>query len=751
MKLTSIFSITKKDLMSYFDSPTAYIILVIFLLLWQFLFFRDAFIIAEASLRNLLVYVPWLFIVLIPAITMGSFANEQSDGTLEFLLTHPLKGIELVVGKFLAAFIFVAVALAFMFPIAFSFDQFGEIDWGVVLGQYIGALLLAAVFISLGIFVSSLLANQISALLVSVAACFLLVIIGLELVTLSVPGQLATLFERLSALTHFLSITRGVIDLRDLWYFLSAVAIFLSLSYLQLLRLRVGNQKHVYRSYVVAVGLFIGIAVLLNIVGERIPGRFDLTEEKAYELSPVTREILSSLDDVVTIKLYASSELPAQLRPILRDTKDILRDYQLFSNGNIQVDIRDPNTDDQVVREANSLGIREVQFNVIGQEELQLKRGYLGLAVLHEGQNEAIPIINTAVDLEYQLTSFIKKLSTDDKKNIGFLIGHGEKDLNTDYSLWSNELTKLYGVSNITLGDSEADVESQLTSDIDALVIAGPTEEISAEQRTELIDYFQTGGSLFFLVDGISVNDASLLVSQNNNSLVDFLPNFGVNLGQDVVFDLRSNETVNFGGVDGNNYVLQYPFWPRVVADPNTNSTLTKKIRSLVLPWPSSLEIDQAKLEEENLTANSLFVTTEYAGAQVGNFNIEPNQQSLPSNLRQLVMGVSVIGSDQADSERVPRAIIVGDSDFLTNNFVSNTPENLAFGIESLAWLSQEQSLAEIQLKQRQVRTLLFQDDTQISLVRYGNMAIAAVVPLLFGLVRLVRRNSLKQQVYTYG
>src|SRR5690606_766816 len=120
-------------------------------------------------------------------------------------------------------------------------------------------------------------------------------------------------------------------------------------------------------------------------------------------------------------------------------------------------------------------------------------------------------------------------------------------------------------------------------------------------------------------------------------------------------------------------------------------------IRSLVLPWPSSLDLDQAKLEESNLTAQKLFVTTEYGGSQTGNFDIQPNQESLPSNLKQMLMGVSIIGEAETE-ERVPRAVVIGDSDFLTDNFVTNTPENLAFGLESIAWLTQEQSLAEIQL-----------------------------------------------------
>src|SRR5690606_23672867 len=146
------------------------------------------------------------------------------------------------------------------------------------------------------------------------------------------------------------------------------------------------------------------------------------------------------------------------------------------------------------------------------------KRGYLGLAVLYGGKTEIIPIINTAADLEYQLTSYIRKLTTDDKKTVAFLTGHGEKDLNTDYSVWSQELGKLYGIVQLSLAEEE---EQKLDDTISALVIAGPTQEIPTEEREKIFEYFNNGGSVLFLLDGVTVNQSALVASVNNNSLAD--------------------------------------------------------------------------------------------------------------------------------------------------------------------------------------------------------------------------------------
>ncbi|MFC1751499.1 ABC transporter permease subunit, partial [Pseudomonadota bacterium] len=319
MNISSTKTIVKKELKSFLNSPTAYIVLIIFLLLWEFLFFRNVFLFGEASLRILMGLVPWLFILLIPALTMGSISEENSTGTLEILLTHPVGLVELVIGKFIASLLFVTASLAFLFPIAYSLNRYGSLDWGVVFGQFFASVLLAGVIVSLGIFVSSLFTSQIASLLVSSTVTFLLIISGFEIVTLSLPPSVASIFEKLSLLTHFESMSRGVIDIRDIFYFLSAIIIFISLAYLQILKIRIGNQKTTFRQHQLGISLFVVIAVLLNIVGSRIPGRIDLTQNNIYTLSDATISTVSNLDDVVNIKLFATTELPAQLRPILRD------------------------------------------------------------------------------------------------------------------------------------------------------------------------------------------------------------------------------------------------------------------------------------------------------------------------------------------------------------------------------------------------------------------------------------------------
>ncbi len=739
INLKNIFAISKKEFKNYFDSPTAYIVITVFLLLWEFLFFRNAFLVGEASLRILMNFLPWLFLLFIPAITMGSISQEKSEGTLEFLLTHPIKDIELIFGKFIAALGFSALSLLFMFPVAISFSQFGNLDWGIVAGQYLGSLFLTSVLISLGIFVSSRFSSQIASLLVAAAISFFLTIAGFEIVTASLPPFISSFFERLSVLSHFESMTRGVIDLRDLWYFLSVIVIFLSLAYLELLKRRFGNRRSLYRSYQLGIALFIGIAVLTNIIGARIPGRIDLTQDGLYTLTATTKKTLSELKDVVNITLFASDELPAQLQPVLRDTKDILRDYQTFGKGTIVVSYKNPSGDQKAAQEAESLGVRQVQFNVIGQEEFQLKRGYLGLAVSYASKNESIPFIQDTSDIEYQLTSFIKKLTTKDKKKIVFLSGHGEKNLLNDYRLLSQELEKQFETQEITVDKEKKSIPENTA----ALVIAGPTQKINPDTRSAIKQYLDTGGSALFLIDSVNISPQVLSAFSNQQNFSDFLKEYGIEVRPDLAYDLRSNETVRFGG-GFISYALPYPFWVRAIA--TEDSPIVSRIESIILPWASTIALDDQKLKSAGFVGSKLFTTTKFGNRQQGNFSIAPDAQLSRENLGEQVVAVSAIKEGVAKQTRL---VVVGDSDFLTDQFVQQSPENIAFGMAAISWIGQEESLAGLRVKQKSERKLLFENPTQITLVKYGNMALALFLPAAFGAFRLMRRRNLRRLTYS--
>jgi ABC-2 type transport system permease protein len=219
-------TIFKKELKSYFISPVAYIVISIFLVMIGWMFFSTFFLEKQANLVKFFSLIPVFFAFVIPAITMRLFSEEINVGSYELLLTLPVSFKDIVMGKFLSAVVFVCIMLLPTLVYAITVSFFGTLDLGPVIGGYFGAILLAAAFSAIGLFTSSLTKNQVVAFIMSMTICFILTVI-LDFVIFFIPDALVGLFQYASANYHFRNIARGIIDSRDLIYFLSVAFIFL--------------------------------------------------------------------------------------------------------------------------------------------------------------------------------------------------------------------------------------------------------------------------------------------------------------------------------------------------------------------------------------------------------------------------------------------------------------------------------------------------------------------------------------------
>jgi len=225
-KIAPVRTIALRELRSYFDSLTAYVLLVLFLGFSGFftwLYGADIFLIGQASLQSFFAVAYWSLFLFIPALTMRMLAEEKKTGTIELLLTKAVTDRELVVGKFLACLGLIGIALAFTLPYYVTVANIGNIDHGAVWCGYLGLIFMSSVYISVGLFASSLTDNQIVAFLLAllIGLFFHLIV---EVLAGSFTGVVGTLFSSLSMSRHFDSISRGVIDTRDLLYFLSLTA-----------------------------------------------------------------------------------------------------------------------------------------------------------------------------------------------------------------------------------------------------------------------------------------------------------------------------------------------------------------------------------------------------------------------------------------------------------------------------------------------------------------------------------------------
>ena len=222
--------IFKKEFRTYFVSPIAYIVISIFLIVTGWFFFSTFFLFNQANLRNFFSLLPVVFAFVVPAVTMRLFSEELNVGSYEILLTMPVTYREVVLGKFLAGVAFVTAMLlpTLAYPVTITF--LGDLDWGPVVGGYVGAVLLGASFSAVGLFASSLTRNQIVAFIVGVAVCFALVLI--DKILFFLPSPLVGVLEYLGADYHFENISKGILDSRDIIYFLSVIFISLYATHL---------------------------------------------------------------------------------------------------------------------------------------------------------------------------------------------------------------------------------------------------------------------------------------------------------------------------------------------------------------------------------------------------------------------------------------------------------------------------------------------------------------------------------------
>ncbi|TDJ32378.1 MAG: ABC transporter permease [Gammaproteobacteria bacterium] len=231
--MKAVVTIFRRELVSYFSTPVAYVFIVIFLVLTGvFTFYIGNFYErGQADLIPFFSFHPWLYLFLIPAITMRLWAEERKSGTIELLLTLPVSMYQVVLGKFLAAWAFTGIALGLTFPIWITVNYLGDPDNGVIFAAYVGSFLMAGGFLSIGAAISALSRNQVVAFILTVVTCFMFLLAGFPLVLDFfygwAPQVLIDGIASLSFLTHYSSISKGVIDFRDFIYFVALISFFL--------------------------------------------------------------------------------------------------------------------------------------------------------------------------------------------------------------------------------------------------------------------------------------------------------------------------------------------------------------------------------------------------------------------------------------------------------------------------------------------------------------------------------------------
>ena len=507
-------------------------------------------------------------------------------------------------------------------------------------------------------------------------------------------------------------------------------------------------------SFSVFVLIIIGILAVINIISYQVFHRFDLTESKDYSISKTTKTMLKNLDDVVDIKLCFSRELPPNFINIRQEVKDILDEYKNYSSGKIKIEEIFPEDSPEAEQKMQQLGIPKLQFNIKEKDKFQAIGGYAGLAVYFGGKKEVIPVIQTSQNLEYEITTIIKKLTLEKIPTIAFATGHNEKSSVEGLINISEVLRKQYNITTVDLATGDL-----VGDDVDALIILGANVPFDDRSKYIIDQFLMRGGSLLIAQDGVSVSQGAAIA--NLADLNDILSSYGIKINADLVLDV-SNEAVNIP-TGFFPIIMNYPFWPKIL-EKNFNQDIptTANLETAFFPWASSVEILPERIGDKQVF--ELVNTTEESWTIKENFNLDPQQQFAPHGQKQNILAVSVSGKfssfyqdkdkPQKESEDVEVALaeefiseiengriaVIGDSEFAQDSFLSNS--NLILFQNIVDSLVLDHDLINIRSKGITSRPLKEMSDAERNSMKYFNIFGVTIIVIIFGVVRYNLRKK---------
>jgi len=551
----------RKEISGFFSSLTGYVVIAVFLWalngsIWLLKNPLNVISNGYATLQPLFFLAPWIFLFLVPAITMRMISEEKRSGTLDLLLTRPVSEFQIILAKFLASWALVLFSLiptlVWFWSVSRMASPAGNVDMGGTWGSYIGLLFLGGIYAAIGIFASSLTQNQVVAFILAVFLSFLM-FRGFEFVGNSAAsGKAALMISKVGIEYHYGSMSRGVLDSRDMLYFLLVAGLFI-MGARWVLKSRFKKRKILPELVVV-----FAVVILISWFSGMKFFRIDLTSEKRFTLSQSSRQLLKELDGVVYVRIYLEGEMPAEFIHFRNNIEDLMDECRAYAGGDLQYEF--VNLYDEPNEEVRSRMIGELYDRGLKVTSIQLKdrEGGSSTRILFPGAlvsygNFSMPVNllknNPALDhqtnlsnsmqtLEYEFMRAIHSLTLDHVPKIAFIEGHGELDSLQTHSLM-DELKNFFQVDR---GYIRGNLEALMN--YNALVIARPLGMFSEADKFAIDQYIMHGGKVLFFLDPVnpfadSLTGGTTVALANQVGLEDMLFKYGIRINYNLVADMQ--------------------------------------------------------------------------------------------------------------------------------------------------------------------------------------------------------------------
>lgn len=796
-----MFTLFRKEIAGFFSSLTGYIVMIVFLMansliMWVMPGQWNLLDSGYAGLDTLFVLSPWIFLFLVPAVTMRLFSEERRAGTLELLWSRPVSDGAVIYGKFLASVTLVLLALlpclVFVVSVWILGETPGNLDRGGTAGSFIGLLMLAAVYSAIGLFASSLTENQVIAFIIAAVLSFIM-FTGFDSLSM-VPG-LSSIGEEVSAMginEHYKSISRGVLDIRDVAYFVFVTVLFNEATRLTL-------RRSSWKKPLAIITSVAAVSLLISLVHIRV----DLTEDRRFTLAEPTRKILRDLEREVQVDVFLDGEMPVGFRKLRRSAAQYLDEFRVTSGRKVSYDFINPSgSSDRTEREnyhnlLMSRGLMPVNVMASDGEggrtqkkifpSLTVTSGETVIPVNFLRNNPSLPaetnLLHSTEGLEYEIIQAIATATADTIHTVAFIEGHGELEeaYVADLTL---ELAKFYNIDRGVIGGRPGIIDRYA-----AIIIAAPKRAFDEKDKFIIDQYIMNGGRVLWLaeevrVDADSLTAGSTVALYEPLSFSDMLFRYGARINPVIIQDtdcmLIPLKVTNPGGES--QYVpvpwIYYPLLRPSDAHPVTRNlnrvkaefagtvdtvgrdpgikksillTTSGQTRTVTPPLVISLEEADEMPPQEMFSAGALPVAVLLEGSFPSVFTNRMTE-SLMGEAGKTILTVS----------KPTKMIVVADGDIIRNEvswsggvaepltlgldrYTMQTFGNKDFLVNSINYLVHDNGL--IEMRSREIKPRLL-DQARIKSQRTMWQLVNTLVPVMLIILAGVAYNRLKRRYY---
>ena len=490
----------------------------------------------------------------------------------------------------------------------------------------------------------------------------------------------------------------------------------------------------------------IAIVVVLNLIFYNLFFRLDFTADQRYTLSTATKNVLTNLEDVVTVSAYFSEDLPPQLNNVKDDFEDMLIEYERRAGDNLVYEFINPNENEEAEAEAQQKGIGPVMVNVTERDQASQMRAYMGVILSMGEQNEIIPLLRPGTNIEYELTTAIKKLTLTEKPAVAFLQGHGEVPMN---NLWQllEQLRVLYNPEEFSMTDT-----TLIPPRFEAVIITNPQDTFPQSHLNQLDAYLQQGGSIYLAYSNLQADlNQRYLDAGPEIGLRQWLGSKGISLDGKYAIDVNCGAitVAQQSGPFMINTQVEFPYFPIISNFPEHPAG--SGLESIILPFASTITMAPA---DSSVLLVPIAVTSEQSGAVDAPVFVDLEKEWTEDDFDQENLPVAVAAEGAlSGGGAASKMIVVSNGEFFVNGQQQQgqqrqqiNPDNVSFVANGVDWLADDTGLVELRTKGVTNRPLDPVEDTTRTLLKYGNVVLPIVMILLVGVIRNQQYQAKKRK-----